>query len=292
MSIPKCLDFNDFNRYPTDENPTTDADMQNYMGNQNELMKNVVDALLWQPQTNYAVEHIIYSPNLPAGFCAVCKTGGRSGNTEPAWSEDVAVYTDGNVVWNITSMESGGYKIVNELPNLDDAKENVVYFVTSENMKGYIKNGDQMVVIVDTEEIEQKITNVANDLVRVSAKVDNIASKLDEGGFTILQVNNGNNVTNNSRYVLSNPFPNYYVGVQAEIYVNGMWGRVEWSNAVSNFIGVSAFQINVDDIVVQTAKTRLTDASVDWGNGFGLGSGTNINSAPCRVKVWKVGKAQ
>lgn len=135
MSIPKCLDFNDFNRYPADENPTTDADMQNYMGNQNELMQNVVDALLWQPQTNYAVEHIIYSPNLPAGFCAVCKTGGRSGNTEPSWSEDVTVYTDGNVVWNITSMESGGHKIVNELPNLDDAKENVVYFVESDAEK-------------------------------------------------------------------------------------------------------------------------------------------------------------
>lgn len=135
MSIPKCLDFNDFNRYPADENPTTDADMQNYMGNQNELMQNVVDALLWQPQTNYAVEHIIYSPNLPAGFCAVCKTGGRSGNTEPAWSEDVTVYTDGNVVWNITSMESGGHKIVNELPNIDDAKENVVYFVESDAEK-------------------------------------------------------------------------------------------------------------------------------------------------------------
>lgn len=135
MSIPKCLDFNDFNRYPADENPTTDADMQNYMGNQNELMQNVVDALLWQPQTNYAVEHIIYSPNLPAGFCAVCKTGGRSGNTEPAWSKDVTAYTDGNVVWNITSMESGGHKIVNELPNLDDAKENVVYFVENDAEK-------------------------------------------------------------------------------------------------------------------------------------------------------------
>ena len=39
MSLPKCLDFSNYNRYPSDENPTTDDDIQTFLENQNQLMQ-------------------------------------------------------------------------------------------------------------------------------------------------------------------------------------------------------------------------------------------------------------
>lgn len=53
------------------------------------------------------------------------------------------VGNDGNVILS----SGGGHKLVDELPSVASAEENVVYFVTSENMQGYIKNGNKLVEV-------------------------------------------------------------------------------------------------------------------------------------------------
>lgn len=98
MSIPKCKDFSDYNHYPSDANPTTDADMQEYMANQNDLMK-IVSSILWQPQTNYEVGQEARSNAMPSGCVAIAITSGVSGTSEPEWSDIGETTIDGSVVW-------------------------------------------------------------------------------------------------------------------------------------------------------------------------------------------------
>lgn len=99
MSIPKCLNFSDYNRYPADENPTTDAQMQVYMSNQNELVKQIAN-IVWQPQTSYVAGQIIHSNSMPAGIFAVVTTAGQSGTTEPTWKTTGTV-SDSGVTWTM-----------------------------------------------------------------------------------------------------------------------------------------------------------------------------------------------
>ena len=73
MSLPKCLDFSNYNRYPSDENPTTDDDIQTFLENQNQLMQ-VLVSRLWQPETQLVVGQVIYSPSMKSGLVAVVVT--------------------------------------------------------------------------------------------------------------------------------------------------------------------------------------------------------------------------
>ena len=114
---------------------------------------------------------------------------------------------------------------------------------------------------------------------------------------TIVNVNNGNNVSNNQRYEIdiATELGTDYVGkdliVQVEIYNNSGSGIAGWGSIAGVWYdsgtgtGVHASVFN-DKIVVQTGLTRLTQTASHTGNPFNNSS--NITSAPCRVKVWKV----
>lgn len=104
MSIPKILNFTDYNKYPSDNNPTTNADMQEYLLNQNNVLKNITASLLWQPNTNYVANQEVHSPDLPAGYRLICTKAGVSGSTQPSWAENKKTYTDGTVNWNMVSL--------------------------------------------------------------------------------------------------------------------------------------------------------------------------------------------
>lgn len=99
MSIPKCLDFTDYNKYPSDANPTTNADMQEYLLNQNRMTQ-AFASCFWQPNTQYVAKQIIRSNSLPAGIYAVVTRAGRSGANEPTWKSSGTV-TDGTVTWTM-----------------------------------------------------------------------------------------------------------------------------------------------------------------------------------------------
>ena len=99
MSIPAIKDFSDYDQYSGETNATTDAEMQEYMDNQNLVLKALADSVLWQPSTSYAVGKIIHSPNMAAGLAAVCTTAGISSNVEQAWGNSGETITDGTVKW-------------------------------------------------------------------------------------------------------------------------------------------------------------------------------------------------
>lgn len=100
MSLPKCMDFTDYNRYSGEENPTTDAQMQDFMLNQNLLVK-AAAARMWQPSTEYATGDIVTSPSMPAGTEAVCTGAGMSDAAlEPEWRMNTSI-PDGSCFWQL-----------------------------------------------------------------------------------------------------------------------------------------------------------------------------------------------
>lgn len=109
-------------------------------------------------------------------------------------------------------------------------------------------------------------------------------------GFQVIYPNGGTavapaNVSNNSRYVLPNPFPGYVVLCLAEIKIGEKWGDAGWFYS-SGGIGTKASQLDPDFLVVQTGATRIGYSSSASGDPFGHVN-TALTTAPCRVKVWR-----
>lgn len=98
MSLPKIKDFTDFNRYPSDPQPTTDADMQDYMQNQNDIL-NALTKRLWQPQTEYKLGDIVASDAMADGLVAVCTISGVTSDIEPEWGVNEATVIDNSCTW-------------------------------------------------------------------------------------------------------------------------------------------------------------------------------------------------
>lgn len=102
MSIEKCLDFqkDGFGKWDDESNPTTGADMYQFVDNQNNVVKNLA-SLLWQPETRYDIGAGVHSPALPKGTIARCITAGESSTSEPNWGNAGSTATDGTVKWLI-----------------------------------------------------------------------------------------------------------------------------------------------------------------------------------------------
>jgi len=119
---------------------------------------------------------------------------------------------------------------------------------------------------------------------------------LGDDNFCIIYPNNGTaanpaNITYDSSYVMSNPFPGYAVDCVVEVLYNGEWGNPNFVYyATSGSMGAKASQISSGDIVIQTGNNNsfLYRSNVT-GNPFQNNS-LNASSAPARVKVWKIGK--
>lgn len=118
MSLPKILDFANYNRYPGDDNPTTDADMQDYLSNQNELVKALTDRL-WQPETQYAVGDIVASPSMPPGLVAVCVIAGATSDVEPAWTGNETSVVDNYCTWEMRLAYSYALATDEDVSNAD-----------------------------------------------------------------------------------------------------------------------------------------------------------------------------
>ena len=98
MSLPKIFDFTNYDQYPSDPNPTTDADIQDYLKNQNTLLT-ALTKRLWQPQTAYKVGDIVASPDMADGLVAQCVIAGTTSDAEPQWSVSEAQVTDNTCTW-------------------------------------------------------------------------------------------------------------------------------------------------------------------------------------------------
>lgn len=132
------------------------------------------------------------------------------------------------------------------------------------------------------------------------ATTEFVKNELDKFNFTMIYPNGGTaenpaNISMNSRYVCANPFPGYYVACEVEIQVNGIWGDSGIANGMKDGLwtsyGVAAKQFNSADIVVQTGSAGVTGGTSNiMMDEFGINVQNILTSAPCRVKVWKVGK--
>ncbi len=100
MSIEKALDFNNgYGNYSGDVKPTTQADMYRFMGNQNNVLMALADAVLWQPSTAYKEGDVVHAPSMN-GYHARCTVAGTSGSDVPAWNLG-GVTQDGSVTWTL-----------------------------------------------------------------------------------------------------------------------------------------------------------------------------------------------
>jgi microcystin-dependent protein len=142
----------------------------------------------------------------------------------------------------------------------------------------------------DISEMLTELTGKADrDLDNLSADGEN---HFLENDFTIIYPNGGSeaspaNVTQNSRYVESNPFPNYYVACICEVYVNNMWSTPGWWANGTDCRGIKV-GITDGNIVLQTGYNGLGNSP--WYDGNASGTQLSATALPCRVKVWKIGK--
>lgn len=98
MTLPKIKKFTDYNHYPDEAQPTTDADMQDYMQNQNDIL-NALTKRLWQPQTEYKLGDIVASDAMADGLVAVCTIAGVTSDIEPTWGVNEATVIDNSCTW-------------------------------------------------------------------------------------------------------------------------------------------------------------------------------------------------
>lgn len=105
MEIPKFIKgVAKYFTYASDSGettPTTQADLQELMKNNNTILECLVDGL-WQPGKEMQLNQIVRSPNMPANTVAKVTSTGTTGTTEPEWPETVeATVSDGSVTFKM-----------------------------------------------------------------------------------------------------------------------------------------------------------------------------------------------
>ena len=104
MALPGNKDFNEYDNYVTDPNPTTSAQAQDYFRNQAELLKAVIDCDFWQPEKVYQPGDVVKSDSMPNGTEAVMVATKASvtSNVEPQWGNvGGANISDGACFWKL-----------------------------------------------------------------------------------------------------------------------------------------------------------------------------------------------
>lgn len=140
-------------------------------------------------------------------------------------------------------------------------------------------------------DIQQLITDNA----KLAAKLSLLEEAQKTSRFTIIYPNGGTeeqlaNVTNNQYYVMDNPFPGYHVICVAELLINGLWGSSPWifsSGLGGGSFGIKVSMLDIDKIVLRTGSIRITGSNIDTGSSH-PNSTPIVNTAYCRVKVWRV----
>ena len=100
MAIEQLLTTDGILDYPDADNPskgTTEQQFQEWLKNQNHVLRDVVKSTIWQPNTSYPDGQVIGSPNMPPNVVAKVTTGGITGSSEPVWGTIGESLDDGTV---------------------------------------------------------------------------------------------------------------------------------------------------------------------------------------------------
>lgn len=82
---------------------TTHQQMQHLFGNWSDILERMV-ANMWQPNTAYELNQVVWTPSMPANMVAICTNAGASGAAEPTWPTLVNnTVTDGAAVWSMVA---------------------------------------------------------------------------------------------------------------------------------------------------------------------------------------------
>lgn len=103
IEIPKLItDTNPYFQYEGSSDATTQDELQAFMKNEHGVVEALTSAILWQPSTAYEKGQEVRSPNMPAGFVAICTVAGISGTNEPDWGTGGTAIADASCTWKVT----------------------------------------------------------------------------------------------------------------------------------------------------------------------------------------------
>ena len=140
------------------------------------------------------------------------------------------------------------------------------------------------------------VAQVAQAVTDVTARVSELENDI---GFTIIDETSVPalaSITVKSRYVIDNPFPDFHIACEAQVLINGQWGKLAGTDNVGDSYGqncgLNCGQILPDNkIIIQTVEDCIYTITNWDGN---LSNYTTpvigVKTAKCRILVWKVGK--
>ena len=124
MSVIKVLrDLNGLFNYSTDENPTSQQDYQKAVKNWVKTIVSLVDAVMWQPETEYVVGDTVKTPSLSKDTVLYCLEAGTTGAAEPDYTDMGIgdIITDGTVTWLIQPTSVAPTGVVQAFAGRDNA---------------------------------------------------------------------------------------------------------------------------------------------------------------------------
>jgi len=146
-----------------------------------------------------------------------------------------------------------------------------------------------------TTAVNPGTVDIAATAAQVAAQASQIQNLQANAQSTIVYPNGGTAATPalaqvNSRYLVANPYPGFFVACYVQIQISGNWGNPEFvGTGTGSSIGVRANLFGAN-IVVQTGTGFIGTSSNQTGDPFGI-SGANTAPSPIRVIVVKTGLA-
>lgn len=208
MSVIKFnRNFETLFNWDTDLNPTTEQNYQSAVQNWTETEMNIVDTLLWQPETEYEVGNIVKTPSLPSQYVLLCTADGVSGTEEPSY-DNVQLndsVNDGTAVWRISQIAVGAIPLMDNLANADASNVGINSEIDNSEMwgeaigGGVVEENEQRLVTGGT--VYTALDSVQTTISGHRTDIDNNTVAIEKNAEDI--ATNGENIESNTTNIAS-----------------------------------------------------------------------------------------